>query len=388
MTVSRRLRLAAICLVSAGSLHRAAPSPGDEPRAADGEVRATELVSRLGSPRFDVRAEASKQILDVGLPAIPALEAAASNPSLEVRRRAERLLVDLGRRLHEQKLTQLKADPERTPDDFLPGLKRFRETVGRDAAATGLFLDMCRAEPDLFRMAEAPPREVEQEYDARSADVQFEINVLQSRSRIADRVAALLFIAAHPDLKESDIAANVVYSLAHQNEFRQSLTNGPQAPFVKKVTGQWIRKAGGVNAYQKLSLALSLDIPDGIHPAVEMIKRPAAVGGQAQFAVLAVARFGGKEHIPLVEKLLADKTLLSTTAPNNKVTYTCEMRDVALAALLHLTGQDPKGYGFSQLQRNPQWVFSPNTAGFAKAEDREAAISKWAEWRKANLPEG
>jgi hypothetical protein len=59
---------------------------------------------------------------------------------------------------------------------------------------------------------------------------------------------------------------------------------------------------------------------------------------------------------------------------------TTEVRDVALAQLVHLTGQDHKDYGFAHTQAsnvNPAMKFTWYYLGFINNEIRQAAFKKW-----------
>jgi hypothetical protein len=65
----------------------------------------------------------------------------------------------------------------------------------------------------------------------------------------------------------------------------------------------------------------------------------------------------------------------------------CEVRDVALATLVHLSQQDFKEYGFAHLQKNVQTLFNTNSVGFATDAARAEALRKWKAWsadQKAN----
>lgn len=89
------------------------------------------------------------------------------------------------------------------------------------------------------------------------------------------------------------------------------------------------------------------------------------------------------EQIPALEELLDDHAVCYKRAhpQTQKLIFECQLRDVALATLMHLYGQDPKKFGFQQLQSNPQFVFQPYTIGFSSEDQRRTAHQKWEVFR-------
>ena len=58
-----------------------------------------------------------------------------------------------------------------------------------------------------------------------------------------------------------------------------------------------------------------------------------------------------------------------------------EIRDLALAALLHLSGQNLVEFGFLRHRPNPTFVFEPNRLLFESPEARAKAIQRWRDQR-------
>ena len=78
--------------------------------------------------------------------------------------------------------------------------------------------------------------------------------------------------------------------------------------------------------------------------------------------------------------MLDDKSVCMTrriSRNKKQVTFTTEVRDVALAALLKIKKLDPKSHGFPNIQTNSIMVFSPSTIGFSEVEDLAAAFANW-----------
>ena len=97
-----------------------------------------------------------------------------------------------------------------------------------------------------------------------------------------------------------------------------------------------------------------------------------------EYAILTIAKLGDDKHLPILEELLDDQSVCQQrTDAKTKVTTQTQVRDIALAAIIHLSGEDPKQFGFTQLRENPLSVFVSNTAGFANDQQRQESLHKW-----------
>lgn len=95
-----------------------------------------------------------------------------------------------------------------------------------------------------------------------------------------------------------------------------------------------------------------------------------------QYAILTIARFGNRGHILLLEAQFANTARCAAYRADD-IEHVAEVRDLALAAALHLAGQDPRQFGFVHLQTQTQTVFAPASLGFASEEERAAAFARW-----------
>ena len=376
------LRLLIAFWAIAGSL---AIGRGDETPAVAELPDPHELVVQLGAPSFQVREQAARDLRSLGAAAVPALETAVAADDLEVKYRAQRLLDQIAELEHEGRLERYAREPDAVPEDFLPGLARARELFATDEAGRELFIAMQRAEPKLFRAVQRGGAALEAEFANTAAEHQFSFS--RSRPPEASRVSALLFVASTPGLKLSDQSANFLCTQLNYAEFKQSLSDKSRGPVARKLMSAWMRKPGEAAAFQRVTIALQNDIPEGLSPALEVIDGRLAVGAASQYAIVAVARFGNREHLPVLEKLLRDATVITTQRNAQQVVFETQVRDIALAALLHLTEQDLKKYGFTRVQRNPQYLFLPHTVGFESAAARQTAHEKWQAWRADHTDE-
>lgn len=371
------------CSCAAPAAHGDEVSDAADPRVAEQsadreQIRA--LVQQLGAKSFADRTSASKAIIKYGVGARAALLEAMQNDDLEIRYRAERVLEAVELDDQERRLKLYLEEEENSSDDLLPTLGRFRRTIGTDEAARQLFVRMQRAEPRLFRLSEPGGREFEEALERRAVAIQFNHRHVETRKKSIINVAALLYLTADPGVALPAQVMQQVYSFLHFNEFRTAMNAGDQGRVMRSIVSVWIEKPEPATQYQKITYSLQQGFPQGLSPAVRMLQGKGG-GTQLQYAMLAVARFGNKKHIPLVESRLKDRTVLTVSRSKNKVTYSCELRDVALATLIKLTGQDPKPYGFPRLRKHSTYVYSTNSTGFADDASRDKALSVWAAWK-------
>jgi hypothetical protein len=99
---------------------------------------------------------------------------------------------------------------------------------------------------------------------------------------------------------------------------------------------------------------------------------------------MTVARLGDSSHLPLVEKLLDDKSVITRRQQNNKPIEELQVRDAALATAVLLTKQELKTYftGRAELPSDPRALyFNVQVLGFSSEADREAVFKKWSEYK-------
>ena len=343
------------------------------------------LVGELGHSSYRVREQATEQLKSLGAAAIPALRDVRDDPDLEIRYRARRLLEVLVILEQERALSQFEANVETAPGDALPGWKRYTDIVGSSATARKLFVKMHHAEPKLFRLLSSGGPAFSSEFKQRCKLLHAGRSRRALKKEWLGRMCAMLFIGSDHRLEESASEQTTIASRMHISHFRRYSRDRNAGSLLRKLLGTWIAKSNSECSPQKIQLAVKFDCPEGLVPALELCRRDTETK-QLRYAVLTVARFGTEEDVPVLEKLFENANLFRVSRSKRDGTYACQVRDVALVAALHLTGQDPKEYGFRRLTRNPQYVFVPDSTGFYHARERQAALQKWAEW-KASHPQ-
>jgi hypothetical protein len=370
-------------LLATALLSGAAVADPEDPAPPD-ERQIRELVERLGSPSFLERESAERQLQEVGPAAIPALRAIADADSLELRYRVERLIESLEQLAVERALEAIVRGEAQADFSELTGWRRFQAEVGDSAAAREMFAAMVRTEPLLMRLSDGPGEELQRALELRCTDLNLETLQRSKEPTSPATVAAVIFGGTHPECRPGAAVSGCIQDLVQRGEVRNLMVGPAASAGWRKLIGAWVTRTDASNAYQRLDLAAQFELPEGIDAARELI-RARGHASQVQTAIFFIARLGGPEHVHDLEQLLDDKTQLGSHTQAGNVTSTSQVRDAALAGLLHMTQQDLAEYGFEPVRRSSRQLFVPGTVGFRDEERRREAFAKWDRWRDANL---
>ena len=222
----------------------------------------------------------------------------------------------------------------------------------------------------------------------RTAQLQEALRFGQQQQASLGQVAATLFVAAEEDVALPVQTMSLVLNQCFQPGFRDILTNSQHRDMPRKMLGSIIRRSDGQVAYAAINVANQLNLPEGIEPAVKLLNNPPQPHMVPQ-ALMMVTKSGDAAHLPAIEKLLENKTVITTsTDGNNKVKYELQVRDTALASAVLLSKQELRNYFDPQVQQITdiqQVIYNARLIGFADEESRTKAFDKWAKY-KASLP--
>jgi hypothetical protein len=357
------------------------PLWADRPPAAVGpaQEKATALVRQLGDRSFKVRERASRQLVEMGTAAVPALRAGCKDADPEVRRRCEAILPRAVRWESERQLYALLADKEGRPDHELPGWKRYRKEVGTDAPARRLFVDMMRAHGDLLRAAQRDPVGAAAQVASRCQTLR--PGWPQAHPVPLAELAALTFVSGDAQA-EPDPDTEMALCRILEERLPEQLTTAPESRCIRKLLVPYLRRCidAGIGG-AALGVALRLELKETAELAVRELREKRGTIKSTATAALALGRCGGQRHLALLEPLLEDRTELGRFGTAT-TTGTTELGDVALAALVRVSGQALKDYGF------PAWHVTgyawklpgPRVAGFPSDAERNRAKARWKAW--------
>ncbi|MGH7226616.1 MAG: hypothetical protein ACRELF_25655, partial [Gemmataceae bacterium] len=325
-------------------------------RADSGDI--AELIRQLGADEFNVREEASRQLLIIGLSAREALLAGAKNPDLEIRRRCRELMPAILEAHRQAKLAAFIADKDGKLKHDLPGWDRYRKIAGKDADSRQFFVAIQKADTGFLAEADKEPKRAGERCAQRCQDLinrqrtPLFINVNSEIQGMAlTEIAPLLLIAADPKvtipLQHRYLFGNLLYQTVVQNELR----GGRSTPFKKIVLAWMERQAEDETTAQILFDTINnLQLKEGLPLALKAVRSKKLRGSGVVHALVTIGRMGDKQHLVVLEPFLDDKTQFcgfGIGGRRGNVQGNTEVRDVALAMLVRLTKQSFKDYGFA-----------------------------------------
>lgn len=333
------------------------------------------LVRRLGDESFEVREAAAQELAARGPAAEPALREGLRHKDAEVRHRCARLLRDLAAGRRE---AQARAFLENR--SVPPGWDRFRASAGDGEAARLLFADILRADADLIVQAERDPKSALAALRTRCK--QFEeacLELDQGRPTVGEVGALLLAAEAAAAEKDGETGA-ALWSALGALKYRPRLVQNLQAsePGRRRLAAIVQAPRDPVALARLLAWVRELELKEGREPAVTAALDQRLPAATRAAALLAIAKVGDAGAARRLAPLLDDRTAVGTVTVR-RMKITAELRDVALAVLIHLAGQKPADYGFPYFGVVPglKELPSPERLGFADEASRTAALARW-----------
>jgi hypothetical protein len=395
-SIERPARLPALLLLvvalSRAGFSWAAPAASEShPPAATGDARIAQLIRQLGDPEYVVRQEATRQLEQIGPASKEPLVEALTHPDAEVRLRAQQILINVLEADFEARLEAFSNDPNSSNSYDLPCWNQFRKIAGDSPAARLLFADAVRHESVLLETVAQDPQQatdaILQRCDtliashSRSRAGRF--GVRPNRPIPTGRMVALLLASCCHELAGNEAVGMKVSQLFHQSRMINEIPANDDDHPLRRLLGAWVERTAETGlAFQSVWLAMRFQLKEGLAPATSLLKRGEHQPYVRQMAILAIGKLGGKEHVDVLEPLLKDASSCNPNPDEAATPYRCEIRDVALCAIMHLFGRNPKDFGFEKIQNHPQTLFNQNSMGFDSEQQRAAAVAKWQAWRE------
>ncbi|MBT4694932.1 MAG: hypothetical protein HOB73_16470 [Planctomycetaceae bacterium] len=360
--------------------------------ATKDDVVVESLIRDLSAPKFVTRQRAMSQLVAIGADAIPGLNAAIRGGDRETRFRAGRVLDAVEQNVFQQKLEQFIKAGVGDLHVNLPSWKTFCGKIPESAESRRVFALISRAEPRLCRAIEHGAAQASKEIDRRCAEIQ----VLLRENRMATisqgTITGLLFASGIDDLKMNRYSVKTIFSLCNQaafsNQLRVRSSTGvytypttPTANIMRELFAGCLMHCESWDAQMAFSLAMSFNIPQCLPRALELVRDKQTPCHVMQTVMIAIAMFGDKTAIPVLELRVDDNSFCGVTQRVNNVQYQTQLRDVAIAAMLILAKENPKLYGFPRIQVYASGQFSYSHVGFANDDSRIKTRAKWDTFR-------
>jgi hypothetical protein len=419
-----------VCFGFAGPVDAASPDPKSLVIPAEELSRARELVQQLGSEQFAEREKAELELAKMGRLARPALlEGANTDPSQEVRARCSSLLPKATALDIKAKLDVFLADTEGQYEHDLPGWNQFRATVRNewtlfgyqvwsdrslDKPARTVFADLIAthanravviaaggSDADLGQIVAARRQELYNQKFPRAVIIGgMIVQPGVRRDPTAEDIAALLFAETHVPSRFVPRTASISTLITASGFVAAARDTDERGRVYRAIAVAWLdSRLDPLDMYQAMSLASAannFNMPEhACRIAMRLFTMQGATAVYRGQAAATLARIGGREHIPLLEKAMKDEAILITIRENipgkpiaERPTHDVQIRDVALAVSILLAGQKIEDYGFVDNLRSTGGVAGAATAytysrHYLPEGERKAAFEKWKKWRES-----
>jgi hypothetical protein len=377
----------------------------------DDLARATKLVGQLGDPLFASREKAQRELMDMGRKALaPLATGAAESADPEVRLRCRKLIPAARADDFQARVDTFLADTEGKYKHDLPGLDLFFTTAGRNDTARKLYLDILKSEENRRVLADVEGDKgvlatvvanrafelYNRQYQRQHLAVGFNGQVITTTGVTTGNkpttldVLTLLIVdtkSAPDKTQRRSITYSPAYTMQIVQDFRtEAMGNTPTAEVIRTVVGHWLdTKTEAQDLYYGMNfLANSNQKEQAIRAATKLLDlKGAAPSSYRGMAISTLARLGGADTVGLLLPYLKDESVCIRFQPAPNVgILDVQTRDVALAAVVHATGQKLADYGFQTRGATP--TISYSSQWFDTDEARTQGLKKWAEWAKAN----
>ncbi len=350
----------------------------------------TQLVESLADDSYHRRLASQDTILDLVTPdqrdsnanhaVVTALSGGLRHPQLEVRVASARLLRSIEQAIFDHQVDQL-LNPHINPDSIeITGWKRFSEIAGHDFAARSLFARVAMRHSDVLREIDAN-RNGHQGQDKSSR-----LSQLDPYRLASDDAAgwAVVLSTDVPSVQHGIVNRSARIAITLSNSALGPRVNSQRDTVViQRLVSHWVGTHGGSESVrERLLIAMryacyaranelcnQVFLDDGALPSCQ---------ATAMLCASALRR-------PDLESLLIDRIHDDRTAhvwqliASRHTRIRTQVRDVALALLLHQHNMDPRQVGFDELQADPLTIFRDHSLGFADEQTRCSAHQRAGE---------
>ena len=356
---------------------------------------AADYVCQLASPKYADREKAAAELLRLGRAAKPALIAGKSHPDPEVQNRCQQLLPQALALDLQHRVDRFLADTSGQLSHDLPMIKQFREQVGTDEPARQLYTEMLKANAPLLEAVEQEPARVTETVQRRYVELYHHMFGGAAGGFGSYRPGAIgpadlccvLFVAATPAYKptEPDWMLSELYA---QPALTTSLKDAKKGVAQRRLFFQYLDARMDDNTiHQCVWMLTQHRIRDGADVLAKALRDGKAKQVYTKATALCcIGTLGSREHLSAIEPFLKDDTQVQPFFVGRGQRGAVQVRDVALAMSLHLTGRNPKDFGFVQWNVYPNQIIQYHQLGFGSDEERAKAFAKWADESRAAAP--
>lgn len=365
------------------------------PPAPAPDVQLADLVRKLGDKSYRTREAAARDLLRRGAAAVPALTAGTTDPDPEVGERCRQLLPQAASLERNEKLAQLLKDPTAAPPKGLAGLDRFLKVTGDNKEARELYAELLSIHHRTLETAETDPAKAGEFYRqfCEEAYARWQTSIRTGRYSYDNMfngradITYFLFLSADPKVQKQAGGLNGAQMLLNGTQLTKALSDKDGSPGMRKIFLHWLENEPQSYLQQRgFQVAGQIGMKEALPVVLKFLDKKDQQGFMTAQVMISLVKLGGKEHIPALDKFMADSTVIGTInfGGLNGGQMTVQVRDVAAGVSALLAGQKLIDFGFD----NRFGGGAPTSYiyfGFRDDAARDAAHAKWKEWAEKNL---
>jgi hypothetical protein len=371
----------------------------------------SELLTQLGHSEFAVRERATSQILDMGPPAIQALQEMPLGLSKEARHRVA-LLLDL---LEQKRLKEISqsflVDANNSNAYGLPGWHTFRDLVGANRNVKLLFLEVLKSHSEIALQVEQIDKLRKSQLSTVDQEAKLSSHCAMQSGRLLDKLhrrggleigdsVAMLFAASTMEGTVPFEVSELIRSMSRL-EFAGALNRPGYRPSMLQLLGQWIPKSPESMAPDVMELGRKLDLKQVLPISRRHISKSFDLYTREQ-AIYCLVQFGDLSDVDELLKYADEGTVIhqyeditndnnpiieTSVAPpgtkpnafraNSPVQKLVRVNDLAVAAAMMLKKEDPRQV-FPNFSTNDQSIRWRSVAVLETEQKlRDDAIHTW-----------
>lgn len=341
-------------------------------------------IGLLESNSYRIRQRAAENILRSGELAIEPLQLQAEHSDAEVRMQCRRLIKQIHDEQIDRELNHLLTnyDPARTYR--LPGWQPFRSACGDDTSARGLYRRLLRHDRSFMQWLQRVEDDPSYDIENQLADQQRHLSPSTQRLNSGDPLlwSMMLLAGTNEKICQVPVLGSHIRCGLQCGPTVQNLTQGNNRQATLRLVRSWIvRQSTSYASRSTLRIAMLYQCDELARElAIDTLKQHHAPPAAVQTALMFLSDDqpqAAKEH--LIASLRDERVCqVWQVASARRRAIQTQVRDTAMALLLHLQGIDPRRVGYQDIQADPLTIFAEQTLGFETQSQRLEAHQQGA----------
>lgn len=361
------------------------------PLAPDADLRLKkeidELIEKLGHSDYKLREASARKLLEIGAPAAEAIKKGQQSADVEISERCKKLyplLWTLG--LEKRLLKFIAANGEQDTVE-LPFAKKWLETVGDTKASREMYANMARVHSEKLRSIEENPDRLTFQISefAKGLYVRNTSGLPNPKlTPISEPdVTLFFFLGSFGNVRTQTlgISSTYYYQFFNSEWFTANIGGEKPSKELRTLFSKWQEKERYLIVLRRsLDIAVQHQITECLPTMLKICKDTNTTMTTRAMAMMAFSRLGKKEQINDLEPFLKETAQL-TSLTFNGTRMTVQFRDVALGAMIQMSGQSAKDFGFVREPTSYNTITTYSHFAFADDEQRDSAHAKFQKWR-------